>query len=85
MAFGRYFTISGVGVALSAGASEGLLFDSLKTLGRDKEHIRISGKVFIITNIAMAIVFVTGAYMFVLNPKLPAYVSLPFIIVQQVY
>ena len=33
-----------------------------------------------ISNISMAVVFIIGAYLFSLSPKLPAIVSLPFII-----
>lgn len=71
--------ISGIGVSLSSGTSSALLFDSLKRLGREKEHKRISGKLFSITSVSSAFVFIVGAYLFSIHYKLPALVSLPFI------
>ncbi|RJQ17191.1 MFS transporter [Candidatus Woesearchaeota archaeon] len=71
--------ISGIGVSLGSGTSSALLFDSLKKLGREKDHKRISGTLHAITNVSMAFVFIIGAYLFSLNPKLPAIVSLPLI------
>ncbi len=68
--------ISGVGVSLSSGTSSAFLFDTLKKLGREEEHKKVSGKSAFITNISMAFVFISGAYLFSINPKLPAYISL---------
>lgn len=72
--------ISGIGVSLSSGTGSALLFDTLKRLKRTDEHKKISGKLNYITNISMAFVFIIGSYLFTISPKLPAYVSLPFII-----
>lgn len=71
--------ISGAGVSLSSGTSSALLYDSLKRLNRTREHKRISGIFYAITNVSMAFTFIIGAYMFALSPKLPALVSLPII------
>ncbi|MGV8142686.1 MAG: MFS transporter [Candidatus Pacearchaeota archaeon] len=72
--------ISGVGVSLGSGTSSAFLFDTLKRLNRTKEHKKIMGVSSFIANTSMACVFIIGAYLFSINPKLPAYVSLPFII-----
>lgn len=71
--------ISGMGVSLSSGTSQALLYDSLKGLKREHEHKEISGKMHTVSNISMAFIFIVGAYLFSINPKLPAYASLPFI------
>lgn len=73
--------ISGIGVSLSSGTTDALLYDSLKRLGKEKDYKKISGKTKTITNISMAVVFIIGAFMFSLNSKLPAYCSLPLIFI----
>lgn len=73
--------ISGVGVSFVSGATEAMFYDTLKKLGREKEHKRISGTMFMLTSISMAFVFIIGAYIFSFNPKWPAVLSLPFIII----
>ena len=72
--------ISGIGVSLSSGTSQSLLYDTLKVQKREKEHKKISGNLETITNISMAFVFIIGAYLFSINTKLPAIASLPLII-----
>lgn len=72
--------ISGIGVSLSSGTSSAFLFDTLKKLGRTSEHKKISGRFVFISSTSMAFVFVIGAYLFTFHPKLPAYASLPPII-----
>ncbi|MBT4397594.1 MFS transporter [archaeon] len=70
--------ISGVGVSLTSGASQALLYDSLKKLKREDEHKKISGTKMALMNVSMAIVFIIGAYLFTINYKLPAIASIPF-------
>jgi MFS family permease len=72
--------VSGIGVSLSSGTGSAMLFDTLKKQRREDQHKKISGKISVVTNISMAIVFIIGAYLFSLSPKLPAILSLPFII-----
>jgi MFS family permease len=72
--------ISGIGVSLGSGTNEALLYETLKKTDRLKEHRKIFGNLQAISNIFMAVVFIIGAYLFSINPKLPAYASLPFII-----
>ena len=71
--------ISGVGVSLGSGTNSALVYDTLKKLGREEEHKVVSGKAQFISNIAMAFVFIIGAYLFSYYYKLPAYVSLPIV------
>lgn len=71
--------ISGIGVSLSSGTDQALLFDTLKKQKREGEHKKISGTRFVISNISMAFVFIIGAYLFSLNNKLPAIASLPLV------
>ncbi len=71
--------ISGIGVSLSSGTDQALLYDTLKKLKRVSEHKKISGNLQTITSISMALVFIIGAYLFSLNPKLPAILSIPFV------
>jgi MFS family permease len=71
--------ISGIGVSLSSGTEQALLYETLKKQHRVDEHRRISGRKEFITSTSMAFVFVVGAFLFSLNNKLPAYVSLPIV------
>ncbi len=71
--------ISGIGVSLSSGTGSAMLFDTLKKQGREDQYKKISGNMGVITNISMAVIFIIGAYLFSITPKLPAIVSLPFI------
>lgn len=71
--------ISGIGVSFSSGTNSALLYDSLKRLGREKEHKKISGLTNTISKVSMAVVFIIGAYLFSINYKLPAIASLPLI------
>jgi MFS family permease len=73
--------ISGMAVSFVSGANEALLFDTLKKQNKVKEHKRVSGIMFALANITMAFVFITGAYLFTINPKLPAIASLPPLII----
>lgn len=70
--------VSGIGVSLSSGARQALVYDTLKKLDRTDEHKKISGNMATITNVSMAVTFIIGAYLFTLGAKLPAIVSLPF-------
>ncbi len=72
--------ISGIGVSFGSGTNSALLYDSLKRLGREKEHKKISGLTNTVSKVSMAVVFIIGAYLFGLNYKLPAIASLPLII-----
>ena len=74
--------VSGLGVGFVSGSSSAILFDSLKKLNRESEHKIISGKIFMYSNLSMAFVFIIGGYLFSINPKLTAIVSLPFMILQ---
>jgi len=73
--------ISGIAVSFVSGANEAMLYDTLKKQGRVHEHKKVTGIMFTLTNISMAFVFIIGAYLFSINNKLPAFVSLPFIVV----
>jgi MFS family permease len=72
--------ISGIGVSLSSGTDSAMLYDTLKKLGREKEHQKISGRIAMVSQISMAFVFIIGAALFSIYYKLPAYLSLPLII-----
>ncbi len=71
--------ISGFGVSLSSGTTSAMLYDTLKKQGRAKEHKRINGFITTLSNVFMAVVFIIGAFLFSINYKLPAIVSLPII------
>jgi|GEM_PF-1879227 len=72
--------ISGIGVSLASGTDSALLFDSLKRLGRQKEHKKIFGISQTIMSVSMAFVFIIGAFLFSINAKLPAILTLPFMV-----
>lgn len=71
--------VSGFGVSLTSGTDNALLYDTLKKQGRKDQHKKISGTRVAITNISMAFVFIIGAFLFTINYKLPAIVSLPVV------
>lgn len=71
--------ISGIGVSLSSGTASAMTFDTLKKQKREGQYKKISGNMGVITNISMAFVFITGAYLFSVSPKLPAILSLPLV------
>lgn len=71
--------ISGIGVSLGSGTNSAFLYDTLKRLNREKDHKKIRGNLASLTSVSMAFVFIIGAYLFSINPKLPAIVSLPLI------
>ncbi len=71
--------ISGIGVSLSSGTGSAMLFDTLKRQKREDKYKKISGNIGVITNISMAFIFIIGAFLFSITPKLPALVSIPFI------
>jgi len=71
--------ISGIGVSLGSGTGSALLYDTLKKQKREDKHKKISGSISIVSNVSMAIVFIIGAFLFSLSPKLPAIASLPLI------
>jgi len=71
--------ISGIGVSMSSGTSSALLYDSLKKLGREKEHKYISGLANTIAKVSMAFVFIVGAFLFNIHYKLPALISIPLV------
>lgn len=73
--------ISGIGVSLTSGTSSSLLFDTLKKLKRTPEHKYIFGKQYMISQFSQAVVFIVGAFLFTIYYKLPAYVSLVFLLV----
>lgn len=70
--------ISGIGVSLVSGADQAILYDSLKRIKREDEYKKISGIFSTITNAVMAFAFIIGAFLFTINPKLPAIASIPF-------
>ncbi len=85
LAFGNGFVpflvakvISGFGVSLSSGTTESLLYDSLKETGDEDKYKKVVSKWYVWMNVSMAFVFIIGAYLFSIDPKLPAIVSLPF-------
>jgi len=70
--------IVGVGVSLTSGAKEAILYDTLKKLKREKEHKRLSGLMFTVMFVTQAFVFIIGGVLFTIHYKLPAIASLPF-------
>lgn len=68
--------IGGLALSLSSGTQQAFLYDTLKRVKREHEHKRISGLIYMTTHTFMAFVFIIGAYLFTINPKLPAMASL---------
>lgn len=72
--------ISGIGVGMTFNTDSSLLYDTLKTMKKEQEHKKVYGLLLLICDITKAAVFVVGGFLFAINPKIPAFVSLPFII-----
>jgi MFS family permease len=86
MAFGNGFwpfliakILSGIGTSMTSGTTSAFLYDTLKRMNREKDYVKISGTVWAITNTSMAFVFITGAWLFTIDNKLPAILSLPLV------
>ncbi|MFT7615534.1 MAG: MFS family permease [Candidatus Woesearchaeota archaeon] len=69
--------ISGFGVSFQSGAMEAITYDTTKKLNRVKEHKQITASIQVTSFVSMAVVFLIGAYLFSLHPKLPAIASIP--------
>lgn len=83
LAFGNGFwlllvakIISGIGLSMSSGTHSALLYDSLRRSFKEHKHLQVRGMQQTITLIARATVFIVGAWLFTINPKLPAKLSL---------
>lgn len=72
--------ISGIASSLISGTDSSLLYETLKKLKREKEYKKIYGKAKFIRGVFMSVIFILGGYLFTLNYKYPAYLSLPFMI-----
>jgi MFS family permease len=68
--------ISGIGVSLSSGTGSAMVYDSLKKMKKEEDYKIVAGKGAFIGYLSMAFVFIIGAYLFSINPKLPAKISL---------
>ena len=71
--------ISAVGVSLTSGTSSAMLYDTLRRSFKEHRHKEIKGLTTTISNISMGVTFILGAYLFSIDPKLPALLSLPFL------
>jgi len=71
--------ISGVGVSMSSGTGESLIFDSLKKMKKEKDYKKVSGRLSTISNLVSAVIFITGGFLFAVSPKLPAIASIPLV------
>ncbi len=72
--------ISGIGVSFWSGADQALIYDTLKRMKKEKDHKKIIGNYFTIQNVTKAFVFIIGGFLFAMNYKLPAIMTLPFIV-----
>lgn len=70
------FVFWGIGRAFSSGASNALLFDTLKALGREKEYLKHTGR---LSSFFISIDVISSALaplLFAINVRLPYFVSL---------
>ena len=68
--------ISGVGTSLSSGTTQALMYDSLKRLKREDDFKQTYGTLRMIRNVMMSVVFFIGAWLFSIDVKLPAKLSI---------
>lgn len=67
--------IWGIGLALGAGAETALLYDSLKSVGREKEFLKIYGNCRVFGFVAGMFGALAGAYLYTLHVQLPFFVG----------
>jgi MFS family permease len=65
------WSISGAADAFQSGASDALLYDSLKRLGREQDYMKVNGTLRMIYAIAIIAGSIAGAYLFQSNRRLP--------------
>lgn len=68
--------ISGFALSLNSGARESFIFDTLDRQGKASTHKKVVGDIYSVMFVAQAIFFSIGAYIFTLDAKLPALISL---------
>jgi len=73
--------IVGVAISLVSGTKQAMLYDTLVVLNREKEHKKISARIFMLMNFTMAVAFIIGGVLFSIDSKLPAIATIPFILI----
>lgn len=70
-----------LGMALRSGADAALLYDSLNQLERASEYRAIEGKTHSLVYYTQAIGSVVAGFLYVVNPKLPVFLSAGFMLI----
>lgn len=70
-----YAMMWGLGTAFCMGTSKPILYDSLKTKGKENLYPKILGKSTIAFQISAAISIASGGYLYQISPNLPYFVS----------
>ncbi|HLD49117.1 MAG TPA: MFS transporter [archaeon] len=65
------YIIWGLGYTFVSGAVEALIFDTLKDLKREKEYLKIMGKLHLYSTITLIIGLFVGPILFAMNVRLP--------------
>lgn len=63
--------LSGLEFSFKSGAKTALLYDTLKEMKREKEFLKISGKINAFSTISAITGMIIGSYLFTLHPRLP--------------
>jgi len=77
--------ILGFASALNSGTYDALMYDSLKTLKREKEYDKIYSRLQVATLVVMALCSAVGGYLYTINPRLPFILTGIFVLIGFVF
>ncbi|NTU46757.1 MFS transporter [Candidatus Roizmanbacteria bacterium] len=67
------WALSGAADAFESGATDALIYDTLKGLGKQEEYAKLKSRLLLILTTVMIIGSITGAYLYVIDRRLPWY------------
>lgn len=65
--------LSGAADAFQSGAQDALIFDTLKSLNRTKDYIKLKSHFYLINTFSVVVGSIAGSYLYSLNRRLPWY------------
>jgi MFS family permease len=83
--FALSFIFTALGNNLESGAGEALIYDSLKTIGKEKEYMKILGRKELFYQIASTITLIFGGYLATIDYQLVYIFTLAITIITFIY
>ncbi len=73
------WALSGAADAFQSGAQDALIFDTLKSLGREKEYLPLKSRFLLINTVTVILGSILGAWLYKIDHRLPWYLITVFI------